>query len=230
MITDFTIFGERCSGTHFVEQLILSIFNVNVTYKYGWKHFYGFNSLGNSDNTLFVGVVRDPAKWINSLYRTPHHVCKECTTSIPNFLNKEFSADPNTWNCRLYYGPHYKFFGQDRHIYTKQKYKNIFEMRHVKLRFLLDDVPKKVKHYILIRYEDLLSDFEKTMTQLKDAGLTVNTSIQFPVNIDEYLVGNSVEKAYPKFTPNVKTDIISRERIINHPNFKRGYEKRLKYI
>jgi hypothetical protein len=42
MIKKFTIMGERCSGTNFLEQIILSNFHINITWEYGWKHFFGF--------------------------------------------------------------------------------------------------------------------------------------------------------------------------------------------
>ena len=41
-IKNFTIFGERCSGTNYVQQLILKNFDTEITWKYGWKHFFGF--------------------------------------------------------------------------------------------------------------------------------------------------------------------------------------------
>ena len=39
MIKKFTIYGERCSGTNYLENLILVNFDVNLTWEYGWKHF-----------------------------------------------------------------------------------------------------------------------------------------------------------------------------------------------
>ena len=42
-----------------------------------------------------------------------------------------------------------------------------FELRHIKLHYLIEDLPKKVKHCIIIKYEDLLNDFENTMERIK---------------------------------------------------------------
>ena len=44
MITQFTIFGERCSGTNYLEECILNNFDINVTWKYGWKLFLDFKT------------------------------------------------------------------------------------------------------------------------------------------------------------------------------------------
>jgi hypothetical protein len=51
---------------------------------------------------------------------------------------------------------------------TGKKYKNIFELRQLKNSFLMDVMPNKVNNYILINYEDLLYNFNETMTLIKD--------------------------------------------------------------
>lgn len=231
MLNKFTIYGERCSGTNYIEQLILLNFETTVTWEYGFKHFFGFMNIGNSDDTLFIGVVRDPVKWINSLYRTPHHICCECKHNKPAFLNKPIYSQPNDWDSKKYYGPHYKFFGEDRHIYTRNRYTNIFEMRDTKLRFLVDDMPNKVKHYLLIRYEDMLYNFEETMEKIKNAGLSVKPNISFPVNYIKNMTGNTVNKKKPVFEINQNDELLIPEKIIKtHPAFKEKYEKQLGYL
>jgi len=174
----YTIYGERCSGTNYLENLINLNFNSEITWEFGWKHFFGFNDLNNSDDTLFIAIVRDPYNWINSLYREQHHLPTNFK-NIDNFLNDEFySLDENK---------NYEEIMADRNIYTNERYKNIFEMRHTKLKFLIDDMPTKVKNYILIRYEDLLNEFNKTMNKIKDKGLIVKNNIKkFPLNVLTY--------------------------------------------
>ena len=69
MIKKFTILGERCSGTNYLEELITSNFDIDVTWDYGWKHFFGFYNFkktNEEDETLFIGIVRHPISWINS--------------------------------------------------------------------------------------------------------------------------------------------------------------------
>jgi hypothetical protein len=229
MINEFTIYGERCSGINYIEQLILSNFDVKLTWKYGWKYFFGFHNLGNTDNTLFVCVVRDPIKWINSLYRTPHNICDTCKQNQANFLNSEIYSIPDTWDSRKYYGPYYKFYGEDRHIYTKKRYKNIFELRYVKLQYLLDDLPTKVKHHIVIRYEDLLNDFEKTMEKIRDAGLQVKSTVKFPLKCNKYIGCNNQTKLTP-IVADFNNDEISSGTIVYHPSFNKEYEERLGYL
>ena len=48
----------------------------------------------------------------------------------------------------------------DRNLITKKRYKNIFELRYVKNIYLINVMPKNVKNYLLIRYEDLYDNYD----------------------------------------------------------------------
>ena len=217
MLQKYTIFGERCSGTNYLENIINMNFDVTVTWEYGWKHFFGFqdNSLKNSDDTLFICIVRNLPDWINSFYRTPHHVpkykkmlCKE--KRLDEFLNKEFySVFDKDQTERM----------EDRNIYTGERYKNIFELRHTKLNWMLEDLPNKVENCIFIRHEDLINDFEKTLLKIKDMGLEIKKNINFPLNTTFYKKTNSIFK--------IKTNDISNEFILSNPNIIKLYEKKI---
>jgi hypothetical protein len=45
MLKKYTIYGERCSGTNYLENIINMNFDVNVTWEYGWKHFFGIRMI-----------------------------------------------------------------------------------------------------------------------------------------------------------------------------------------
>ena len=102
---------------------------------------------------------------------------------IDKFLNKEFYSinDHDHGYCT-----YSKELMNDRNIYTGKRYKNIFELRHTKIKWLLEDLPNTVKHYIFIRYEDLINDFDKTLLKIKDKGLEVKQNINFPLNTNNY--------------------------------------------
>lgn len=194
-----TIYGERCSGTNYLEQLLITNFNVEIVWDYGWKHFFGFNDLSNSDNVLFIGIIRNLPDWINSFYRTPHHLPSRLKKNVDAFLNDEFFSilDDGQLN------------ELDVHIETKEIYKNIFEMRHVKNKFLIETMPTLVKHYKLITYDNLLNDFDNTMNQLKNCGL--ETKSGFPININYYKAERN--------TPFIKkTNLIPSELIYSKAN------------
>lgn len=177
MIKKVTIYGERCSGTNYLEELLTENFDVTLVWDYGWKHFFGFNELKNTDGVLFIGIVRNLHDWINSLYKKKHHLPKDNTKDVNSFLNNEFySVDKDN-----------KEIMNDRNIYAKNsRYKNIFELRHVKNKFLVKDMPKLVKNYLLITYDDLVSNFGNTMKKIKNYKLSVKSNIKFPINISHY--------------------------------------------
>ena len=226
MINKYTIYGERCSGTNYLENLININFDVKLTWEYGWKHWFGFNDLDKSDDTLFICIVRNPVDYINSFYRNPHHLKIKYDKKLDNskkldiFLNEEWSS----WNDTP--GTKHKDFKEqlhDRNIYhPKKRYENIFQLRHLKLKWMIEDLPKKVKNCIFIRHEDLLNNFKQTMIEIKNKGLTVKNVINFPKNTDKYKDQN---KKYVK-----AKNTIPASKIIRNKNFKKFYELKLKYI
>jgi hypothetical protein len=228
------IYGERCSGTNYLENLINLNFINKISDQYGSKHFFGFykNVLKNNSNkVLFICIVRDLVPWINSFFREKHHLPLKYKINlsenekIDHFLNKEifsindYDHDYKKWD---------KENMDDRNIYTGKRYKNIFELRHTKIKWMLEDLPKKVKNYIFIRYEDLINDFENTMNKLKDKGLIVKHNIDFPLNTDNYK--NNINNKNIKFIDIKNINKISDKMILNNKNLIIKYEKELGYL
>jgi hypothetical protein len=162
-IKNFTIFGERCSGTNFLENVIKENFNLEVTFKYGWKHFFCNSDLSNSDETLFIGIIRNPIYWLNSLYKDNYHIPVENLKSVQHFLfNKAYSVcEANSRNPKI--------LVEDFNYITKRPYKNIFEMRKFKNHFLTTIMPTKVKNFILINYETLTNHYQYTLNTIKSS-------------------------------------------------------------
>ena len=160
MIKKFTIYGERCSGTNFLMHAILANFNIEFTSKYSWKHFFGnynFENNEEEDETLFIGIVRNPIEWIDSFYRKMHHIPYENRLNINTFLFNTFYSIYEDSKTEII---------EDRHIITKERYKNIFELRYIKNDFLINTMKGKVKNYILIRYEDLRDNYNNILNFL----------------------------------------------------------------
>jgi hypothetical protein len=222
MIKKVTIYGERCTGTNYLENLLTENFDVKITWKYGHKHFFGFNDLSNTDDTLFIGIVRNPFDWLNSLYKSPWHIPKKIRKNITSFLNEEFYSVNDLPEIRPITNK--KEIMKDRHIYTKKRYKNIFELRYTKLNFLMNDMPKLVKNYIFIRYEDLLENFENTLNKIRNKDLLVKPT-NFPKNIFYYKKNKD-----KKFNERDKNILIDKTIIKKNENFNTNIEKDLKYI
>lgn len=177
--------------------------------------------LAESSDTLFICIVRDPVSWIQSFYRNPHHVSHlsssddDDKTNISKFLNDEF------WSTDEYD----KEIMIDRNIYTNDRYKNIFEMRHIKLKYMIEDLPKLVDNYVFVKYEDILNNFYTTMNKIRDAGrLNIKCQKTFPLNTTNYKGINTVK--YVKY----EYSNIHKNIILEHPNLNLYYEKQLEYI
>jgi len=179
-ISNIAILGERCSGTNFLEESITNNFSLEYTAKYGNKHFFCYNNYTNSDDTLFIGIIRNPIYWLNSFSCELYHVPEMNRNNLHSFLfNKFYSVEDevdadksglgnNNFNLNnKYYTYQYKLNEKDLNYINGKKYNNIFELRKVKNDFLLNVMPKKVKNYILINYEDLLFNFNEVLSNIK---------------------------------------------------------------
>jgi hypothetical protein len=211
----FTILGERCSGTNFLEHAILNNFELEITWKYGWKHFFGFSDYTDSENVLFISIVRDPEQWLSSFYKQKFHLNIEMRKNWTNFLTS------SCWSYDDEFGSGSEIM-EDRNIQTKERYKNIFEMRKIKALFMLDELPKKVKNSILIRYEDLLNNYQEVLNEIQ-LKFSLKRKHKKIVYIDKYR-GNG-DKFLPK-----KYSIPDEYRKIYDRELDKEVEKRLGYI
>jgi hypothetical protein len=212
-----TIYGERCSGTNYLEELLVLNFDVEIVWDYGWKHFFGFSDLTNNDDTLFIGIIRNLEDWINSLYKEKHHLPMHLTKNIDTFLNNTFYSlqiDPET---RQITDNEIMF---DRNIDTGERYKNIYELRLVKNKYLIEKMPKLVKNYCLITYDDLVDSFLDVMNKFKKFGLKIKNNIDFPLNVKYFKKSKTI--LYIK-----KENIIPKEKIIIKNEELKFYEKLL---
>lgn len=159
MIRNFTILGERCSGTNYLEELMVDNFNIKTTWEYGWKHFFGFYDFKQTEEeneTLFIGIVRNPIEWLDSFFSDQHHIPNR-PKPVNKFLFDEFySVDNNN-----------HIINEDLNFITNKKYKNIFELRFLKNYYLLRIMPTKVKNFILINYENLRDNTEHVLDMIR---------------------------------------------------------------
>lgn len=235
MITKYTIYGERCSGTNYLEDIISKNFNVEITWRYGWKHFFGHNitdktnnletDIKNADDVLFICIVRDIIPWINSLYKTPHHVNDEIKKDFNKFIHNEI------------YTPHWtrKYkkedivpmellnYIEDRNFNTDKRYNNIFELRYNKIMYMTETLPKIAKNYIFIRYEDLIENFEKVINQIKEIGLEPKSNINFPLNSKDYKNNPKQKISFNKLIT------VDKTKIIKNNNYNSIIEKKIGY-
>ena len=161
----YTILGERNSGTHFLEYAIK--FNFDLTYIKGTKHFFGHSDemdfpRETKDNTIYFCMVREPINWIDSFFKRLHHIPTENKSNIESFMKNE-------WYSIYEEGEKNKQeIMEDRNTFTKERYANIFELRKIKHAFFLNIINEKVPNVYLIRYEDLLHNYDTVLNDISE--------------------------------------------------------------
>jgi len=179
----FTILGERCSGTHFLQHAILQ--NFHISYVKGEKHFFGNREFRDTleiipeqmslhekqmihidsippSELLTICIVRDPVEWVDSFFKRKHHVPPENREPIERFLSCEFYS--------IYEEPPKKHMEimEDRNWLTKERYRNLFELRRMKNKYLLDKVSSDTTNrFFFLRYEDLRDNYENTLENIQ---------------------------------------------------------------
>lgn len=152
-MTRYTILGERRSGTNFLQHCITDNFNLQLDWLKGWKHFFGYNGyedkLKNNQDVIYLCIVRNPIDYFVSFYNSKLMQSEERTKDIETFLLSEFYSVYTHKNGLIDVSDDCNFKNNNK------RYKNIFEMRSVKCKYLLDDMPNLVSKYHFIRYEDL---------------------------------------------------------------------------
>jgi hypothetical protein len=239
-ITKFAIFGERCSGTNFLEKSMKSNFNVSLINDFGSKHFFCFNDYSNKnyDDTLFIGIIRNPIYWLNSFSKELYHVPEINKKNLINFLFNEFYSicdqidvpigiiDGNiVFNNKSMYIQKNDINKLDLNYLTNNKYKNIFELRKIKNDYLMNVMPKLVKNYILINYEDLLYNYDNVLDNIYIKFSLIKLNNKY-IKINKYKKSdkyNFIKQRNITFTPHL-INIIWNNLNIEQEN-KLGYFK-----
>lgn len=153
-IQEYTILGERHSGTNWLERLVSTRLKLPLTWRFGSKHFIDSlnpNLMASAQNTLFICVTRNIYDWIGGFFKLPHHVDTTIAFDIDKFLLSE-------WKNQCF----------DNHYFLHKPYKNIFDLRANKLIFYFTFLPNIVDNMLIIRYEDLLIDPELIINFISD--------------------------------------------------------------
>ena len=225
-IKKFSIIGERCSGTRYLQRMMLTNFDIvdnkkNVIHKHFFQHPKKYKKK-NVDDVLFIGIVREPYAWMNSFIKRGNHLeddmyFKGGKFKVDNFLNKPFiSKYPKNKNGREIKGG-----AIDINPDTGKHYKNIFELRKHKLKFQMKVLPTLVKNYILIRYEDFRDNWEVILPILKNKyGLKTRTV--YPKNYTEWTKRKLSGKKNVKFP-------IKKKLVYNNKSLDKSIERKMGY-
>lgn len=219
-IKQYVLYGERHSGTKFLDQLIRSVFGLHRNEYYGHKHFFGFvdNKMIEDDkSTLFLAITRSPYHWISGMNNVPHHVPSHLCPIYSHLLDEWYSIDQyyRVFDKRSYtINKKTREILEDRNFITQQRYKNIFDMRSTKLDYLINQLPLYANNYVLVSYESLLNNRDTYLNTLSN---------NFKLKINQQAVDNN--RVYPATRREIPTDV---KDIITH-NLNWKLEKQIGY-
>lgn len=233
-IERFQVFGERCSGTNYVQALIERNFpgldtavtrrhnGLDVAWRYGWKH--GFPAMPHAPAaTLFVVVVRHPETWVQSLHRTPWHAAPALRAlPLATFLRSEWQAvidnvglgaerNQPGWGDELQW---------DRHPLSGRRFANVAQLRRAKLEAHLA-LETRCPSAVGIRYEDARNAPQEVVAELARR-LRLAASPTFRAVLD------SKGREVP-YTPVEEADLLPADRAFLWGELDRRMEARLGY-
>ena len=180
-INNFTIFGERNSGTTYLENTLKNMLYLNFTKEYGFKHWYikdvnprGINntttdnecikSINDSDDTLFIVIVRNVYDWVGAMYNKPHHIKNINKTSILKFISNKYIAFEKSCPIEHEGNTESPWYENENHQYFIEGAENIIELRNLKNNHFYN-LQNRVKNYFIIRQENLHDDIKEMVVK-----------------------------------------------------------------
>lgn len=156
-ITRIQIYGERCSGTNYLEHLLRrNVPAVPLTWEFGWKHFFHGPGVQQATDCLFVVIYRNAFDWLRSLNGSPWH-------AAPELWNLDFSTFIRApWWC--VYDEHWPVSRDDPRYGTElmlervpgtgERFANIVRLRNAKIGNW-ESLRDVAAHTAFVRYEEL---------------------------------------------------------------------------
>jgi hypothetical protein len=181
----FAIFGERNSGTNYLEKLIAR--NIDgftaVPRNFGWKHggldrrWWApghkpqplHDHARQAEDVLFIAIFRSPLHWLLSMHRLPHHAPFHMQLPLSVFLRMEWADYYNEAapGDDIRPEPDTRFaLGRARNLI--ERFPSIFDLRREKIsRFL--SMASQLPRVVFVNYESIVAAPDRFLAAL--AGL-----------------------------------------------------------
>ncbi|MEL6288372.1 MAG: hypothetical protein AAFQ42_11600 [Pseudomonadota bacterium] len=147
----FHVWGERCSGTHFIIKLLeRNLLDAEYSEAHGHKHWVPRPGDTFAENDAGIIIARDPADWARSFHRKPWHAAPVVRArSFPRFIREEWIAG-DVDGVRFVERRH------ERHPISGQRFANIWALRAAKLRAWCAFIPSDRR--VCVNYEQAARD------------------------------------------------------------------------
>lgn len=211
-IGEFFVFGERNSGTNFIDALMRNNFSQlggsasdrieKFGFRYGWKH--GFPTMmAAPDSTLAIVTFRDPLRWAQSMHRKPWHAANHLVNlSFTDFIRATWQSVVDERNFGIGSTADVRALQEmhwDRHPMTGAQFENVLKLRAAKNQGFLS-LKQRFKNVIFVRYEDVSENPEQFVRHIAQ---TYNCSLHNGFTPVEYERGRKssgvfVPRRYPR--------------------------------
>jgi hypothetical protein len=151
------IYGERCSGTNYLEDLLRrNVKSAQITWEFGWKHFFYRPGVEDANDCLFLVIYRNPFDWLRSLHRNPWHAAPPLRSlNFSDFIRAEWWCIHDEHSRTTPTDPRYGTeIVRERDPETNERFANVLRLRTAKIRNW-ESLREKTSHHIAIKYEDL---------------------------------------------------------------------------
>lgn len=192
----YTIFGERNSGTRYLASYLDAKIQLPFTNKFGFKHWFIKNhfprgrankttdnecveSLDNSDDTLFVFIVRNPYDWCGAMKDKPYHIREFDDRDTYSFISNKYIA--YEYSVPLDHGPTSLlpwYVDEQTNNYFIEEADNLIALRNLKNKHFYA-LKSKVKHFYLIRLEHLKEDVAEMIKRFNLKTKSAQVSVDF---------------------------------------------------
>lgn len=160
-ISQVKIYGERNSGTNYIDQLIrLNYRNFRILDNHfvgaggsGWKHGLPFPHRYHTGDTLLIVVFRELNDWLLSMYYNSYHL-----RSIPTFGTGDFNTFIRTkffglqYNMLEYYQFGYNPNDIDKIGFKFEQNKDMFDIRYSKYKEYMNLIHRNNIAFINLNY------------------------------------------------------------------------------
>ena len=176
-LKEFQILGERCSGTNWLECLVLKNYlsrsSIRFCERGTPKHFFLKTDFAQAReqpppwcDIVFVAIVRNPFDWLMSLHRTPHHALLNGGMDFGDFIRSQWLS-----------------FEGDTTLKEKvvEDFPNVLTMRTAKIRFLME--LRNTVNIAFFTHEYLVKDFRR-ISALERFGFVRKGELE---NIEKYV-------------------------------------------
>lgn len=207
-INRIQIYGERCSGTNYLQKLLKkNLIDIKLTWEFGFKHFFYKGDIrNNAYGCLFIAIYRDPVNWIHSLRKHPWHASKELWgLDFSSFIRSEWKAvyDEHAGidKCNPLYGSE---IPMERDPVSGERFKNVMHMRSAKIRNW-QSIANITDNFTHVLYENLYADPKAFISELCEKFNLRRRLLFYPVRSYKG-IGVGIRKFKPDVYPAISED------------------------